>query len=91
MSDLSDAVLSALPHRCCSRRSRRCRPGTFAPEAERVVYGLTKNVDTLNPLRVVFHEYASIARNVMSATDWCGRLGYVFAGPGWRPSAKDGE
>ena len=26
--------------------------GTFAPEAERVVYGLTKDIQTFNPLRI---------------------------------------
>lgn len=62
--------------------------GTFTPETERVVYGLTKNIDTFNPLRVAFQEYASIARNIRSAPDWRGRLGHVFAEPGWRPDTK---
>ncbi|WP_344453329.1 sterol desaturase family protein [Actinocorallia aurantiaca] len=62
--------------------------GTFTPETERVVYGLTKNIGTFNPLRVAFQEYASIARNIRSAPDWRGRLGYVFAEPGWRPDTK---
>ncbi|GAA0954206.1 sterol desaturase family protein [Actinocorallia libanotica] len=65
--------------------------GTFTPETERVVYGLTKNIDTFNPLRVAFHEYVSIARNVMSASSWRGRIGYVFGEPGWKPAAKAGE
>ncbi len=62
--------------------------GTFTPETERVVYGLTKNIGTFNPLRVAFQEYASIARNIRSAPNWRGRLGYVFAEPGWRPTTK---
>ena len=32
--------------------------GSFEPEGERVRYGLTKNIETFNPVRVAFHEYA---------------------------------
>ena len=38
--------------------------GTFQREGERVRYGLTKNIDTFNPLRIASHEYADIARDV---------------------------
>ena len=31
--------------------------GTFIGEGERVRYGLTKNIETFNPVRVAFHEY----------------------------------
>ncbi|MFE3638333.1 sterol desaturase family protein, partial [Streptomyces sp. NPDC059168] len=33
--------------------------GTFEPEGARVVYGLTKNIGTRNPLRVAFHAYTA--------------------------------
>ncbi|MFF5674561.1 sterol desaturase family protein [Streptomyces hygroscopicus] len=58
---------------------------TFVPETERPVYGLTKNIDTYNPLRVATHEYVAIARDVAAARGWRERAGRVFAGPGWRP------
>ncbi|WP_431773196.1 sterol desaturase family protein [Streptomyces cucumeris] len=61
--------------------------GSFAPETERPVYGLTKNIDTYNPLRVATHEYAAIARDVAAAEDWRERAGRVFRGPGWTPVA----
>ena len=32
--------------------------GTFEPEDDAVVYGLTKNIDTFNPWRIAIHEYA---------------------------------
>ena len=57
--------------------------GTFAPERERVIYGLTKNINTYNPLRVAYHEYAAIARDLRHARGWGGRLGVVLKGPGW--------
>jgi sterol desaturase/sphingolipid hydroxylase (fatty acid hydroxylase superfamily) len=59
---------------------------TFEPEGERVVYGLTKNITTHNPLKVATHELVSIAHDVRSARSWRDRLGYLFRGPGWSPS-----
>lgn len=61
--------------------------GTFEPEGERVVYGLTKNIATYNPLRVAFHEYAAAWRDVRAARRWRDRVGYVFGPPGWSPAA----
>ena len=57
--------------------------GTFEPETERVVYGLTKNIDTFNPWRIATHEYAHMLRDVGSSTSWRERLSYVVRGPGW--------
>ena len=47
------------------------------------MYGLTKNINTFNPLRVASHEYADIFRDVASSTTWRDRLSFVFRGPGW--------
>jgi sterol desaturase/sphingolipid hydroxylase (fatty acid hydroxylase superfamily) len=58
--------------------------GTFERERERVVYGLTKNIDTFNPLRIATHEYVDILRDVARSRNWRDRLGHVFAHPGWR-------
>lgn len=60
--------------------------GSFAPERERCVYGLTKNISTYNPLRVAFHEYAAIARDVRRAGSWAQRFSHLFRPPGWRPA-----
>jgi sterol desaturase/sphingolipid hydroxylase (fatty acid hydroxylase superfamily) len=57
--------------------------GTFAREAEPVVYGLTKDIETFNPLRIGFHEFAAIGRDVARAPGLRAKLGYVFAPPGW--------
>ena len=61
---------------------------TFEPEGERVRYGLTKNIDTYNPVRVAFGEFVNIWRDVRAADSWRNRLGYVFRGPGWRPEPE---
>jgi sterol desaturase/sphingolipid hydroxylase (fatty acid hydroxylase superfamily) len=60
--------------------------GTFEPEGERVVYGLTTNIEAHHPMQVAFHEYAAIARDWRAARSWRERLGYVLRGPGWRPA-----
>ncbi|MFD1659725.1 sterol desaturase family protein [Streptomyces caeni] len=60
--------------------------GSFVPETERPVYGLTKNITTHNPLRVATHEYVAIAKDVRAARGWRERAGRVFRGPGWEPA-----
>ena len=57
--------------------------GTFAPERERVRYGLTTNIETFNPVRVAFHEFAAIGRDLRAARSWRERLGLLLGPPGW--------
>ena len=58
---------------------------TFTPETERVVYGLTTNIKTHNPLRVAYHEYLSIGRALRTRTTWRDRADTLVHGPGWEP------
>jgi sterol desaturase/sphingolipid hydroxylase (fatty acid hydroxylase superfamily) len=57
--------------------------GTFAREDERVIYGLTTDIKTFNPIRISFHEVAAIGRDVARAPTLRAKLGYLFAPPGW--------
>lgn len=58
--------------------------GTFEPEEEAVRYGLTTNIETYNPLRVAFHEYGAIWRDLRTPGLTLGqRVGVVFRGPGY--------
>jgi sterol desaturase/sphingolipid hydroxylase (fatty acid hydroxylase superfamily) len=57
--------------------------GSFAPEVEHVVYGLTTDIQTRNPLRIGFHDFAAIGRDVARAPGLIAKLGYLFAPPGW--------
>jgi len=57
--------------------------GTFEPEDERVVYGLTTNIETFNPARIAGHEYADLARDIAHSTGWVERFSFVLRGPGW--------
>ena len=59
--------------------------GSFEPEGERVRYGLTTNLSTFNPVRVAFHEYAALGRDVRAARSWRARWNVLLRGPGYRP------
>jgi sterol desaturase/sphingolipid hydroxylase (fatty acid hydroxylase superfamily) len=63
--------------------------GTFEPEDEvdRPHFGLTKNISTYNPVRIAFHEWVDIWRDVRMAPGWRNKLRYVFGRPGWRHDA----
>jgi sterol desaturase/sphingolipid hydroxylase (fatty acid hydroxylase superfamily) len=62
--------------------------GTFEAEAEPVRFGLTKNIETYNPLRIEFQEWIAIARDVVSSRSILDALGHAFARPGWRPNGE---
>jgi sterol desaturase/sphingolipid hydroxylase (fatty acid hydroxylase superfamily) len=57
--------------------------GTFQREEEPVIYGLTKNIETYNPVTIATHEYRDILRDVSHSTSWRDRLSFVLRGPGW--------
>jgi sterol desaturase/sphingolipid hydroxylase (fatty acid hydroxylase superfamily) len=60
--------------------------GSFTPELDalRPRYGLVRNIGTFNPLRVAFHEFIGIARDLTRpGLTLRQRLFYLFAPPGW--------
>ncbi len=65
--------------------------GTFSPEVvtEKVVYGLTANIDTYHPIKVAGHEYASIWRDVKRTDSWSEKMSYIFKAPGWSHDGED--
>jgi sterol desaturase/sphingolipid hydroxylase (fatty acid hydroxylase superfamily) len=63
--------------------------GTWEPESERVRYGLTKQLETFHPVRVAFHEYIALARDVRAARGVRTRLQVLLRGPGWKPPAAE--
>nr|WP_321245544.1 sterol desaturase family protein [uncultured Psychroserpens sp.] len=61
--------------------------GTFQPELkdEKVVYGLVKNIDTYNPVKIAFTEWIDMFKDVFSSRKSLkSRLLYLFKPPGWR-------
>jgi sterol desaturase/sphingolipid hydroxylase (fatty acid hydroxylase superfamily) len=57
--------------------------GTFIEEKETPRYGLTKNIYSFNPLRIAFHEWIDMAKDVRNAPTWKDKFAYIFAPPGW--------
>ncbi|MET0287109.1 MAG: sterol desaturase family protein, partial [Polyangiales bacterium] len=59
--------------------------GTFVAEREDepCVYGITKNIDTYNPLRIAFHEWRAMFHDVWHAPTLGAKLRYLFAPPGY--------
>lgn len=60
--------------------------GTFVPELEeeKPDYGLVENLGTFNPIRVAFHEWIGIWRDITQrGLTWRERAMYAFAPPGW--------
>jgi sterol desaturase/sphingolipid hydroxylase (fatty acid hydroxylase superfamily) len=60
--------------------------GTYSPERgdDPPRYGIVRNIDTFNPLRIAFHEWLAMARDVAAARSWRVVLGAIFGPPGWR-------
>ena len=59
--------------------------GTFTPEEEEPVYGITKPLASWNPIWANVHVFAEIWRNVRLTQGWRNILRVVFGRPGWRP------
>jgi sterol desaturase/sphingolipid hydroxylase (fatty acid hydroxylase superfamily) len=63
---------------------------SFEPEnpADPPRFGLTKNIDSYNPIRIAFHEWFEMFRDVWQAPGWRNKFLYVFGNPGWRHDAS---
>ena len=59
--------------------------GTYEPESDAPVYGLTKNIDSYNPVTLTLHEARAMFRDAVRPGPLRHRLRYLFGPPGWRP------
>lgn len=57
--------------------------GTFEPEDETVVYGLTRNIESFDPRVIATHEWRDIASDISTAPTWSDRFSFLLRGPGW--------
>ena len=64
--------------------------GTFERENQDVRYGIVNQLDTYNPLRIAFHEWIALFRDVGRARGARPALGYLFRHPGWQPIERPG-
>lgn len=65
--------------------------GTFQEEKETdpVKYGLTKNLESYNPINMVFHEWKNIFHDVFKkGISFKTRFMYLFGPPGWSPDGS---
>jgi sterol desaturase/sphingolipid hydroxylase (fatty acid hydroxylase superfamily) len=61
--------------------------GTFVEERhdEPPVYGIVANIATFNPLRVAFHEWIAMFKDISRSKSVKSIFGFIFAPPGWTP------
>ncbi len=57
--------------------------GSFQEEKFRPKYGLTKNVSTYNPVKVTFHEWMNIAKDLKKSKGIKDVCNYLFNAPEW--------
>ena len=64
--------------------------GTFAQERddEPCRYGLINNINTFNPIKIAFHEWLAMGRDVLRARSAREVVAYIFGPPGWRPDGR---
>ena len=56
---------------------------TYEPEVAKPVYGLTKNVNSYNPVTLTLHEVHAMLRDVARPGPWRQRLIYLLRPPNW--------
>ena len=59
--------------------------GTFMEEdpKEPVVYGITTNINTYNPLKIASHEFINLGKDIYKAPTFSDKLKYLLFPPGW--------
>jgi len=64
--------------------------GTFQAEliAEPVVYGITTNIQTFNPVKIAVSDFQLLWRDVKKANNWGDKLKYILYPPGWSPDGS---
>lgn len=59
--------------------------GTYQKEEEQVIYGLTKDINTNNPLLINFVEFKSIIKDLKTCKSRKDRFKIIFGSLSWRP------
>jgi alkylglycerol monooxygenase len=64
--------------------------GTFQPEDEAVVYGVTKPLNTWSPIWANMDYYRDLAKSLRRAPNWGDKLRMLYKNPGWQPDSLGG-
>lgn len=60
--------------------------GTYQAEHKRPEYGLARDFQSINPLKVCFSEYPDLIKDLKQASTLREFFGYLFYPPGWKPT-----
>jgi len=64
--------------------------GTFQPEEERPTYGITKPLNSWNPIFANLSHYVAMKEDLKIIPKWSDRIKYLFMKPGWLPDYLGG-
>jgi alkylglycerol monooxygenase len=64
--------------------------GTFQEEEEKPTYGITKPLNSWNPIYANFSHYITMKDDLKLIKSWPDRFRYLFQKPGWLPSYLGG-
>ena len=59
--------------------------GSFAEEKEKVVYGITEPIQSINPLKVFFHGFTRLFKAINNTQGLKNKMKYLVKPPGWSP------
>ena len=57
--------------------------GTFQVETQKPVYGLTTNLNTYHPFKVIFNEWVKLYKDLFKSSSFIDKIKYIFYPPGW--------
>lgn len=57
--------------------------GTFQEETQKPVYGLTSNLKTYHPIKVIFNEWVKLYKDLLKNSSLIDKIKYIFYPPGW--------
>lgn len=64
--------------------------GTFKQEEETPTYGITKNLDSWNPVWANIAHYSDMLKDIKRIPKFSDKIKYVFQKPGWLPESLGG-
>jgi len=70
------------------RRRLRVRSALRKRSDDKPRYGIVRNIGTFNPLKIAFHEWWGMIRDLSRARSLTEAAGYVFGPPGWKPGGR---
>ena len=64
--------------------------GTFQPEEEKPIYGITKPINSWNPVFANISHYVEMSKDMKRIPSWSDKIKYMFMKPGWLPASLGG-